>query len=141
MPNGAAVMNGVIASAVLLLQVFLGEDSDVFWVLFSTNVVFLLMSYIPMFPAFWRLRKYDGDTKRVFRVPLKGKMLSAALILPVIELVLAIVATIVPLGTAPDELAKLPMLLSVIVLSVVGEGVRLYSKRGRASDYQGVGRR
>ena len=141
MPNGAAVMNGVIASAVLLLQVFLGEDSDVFWVLFSTNVVFLLMSYIPMFPAFWRLRKYDGEAKRVFRVPFKGKMLSAALILPVIELALAIVATIVPLGTAPDELAKLPMLLSVIVLSAVGEGVRLYSKRGRASDYQGAGRR
>ena len=68
-------------------------------------------------------------------------MLFAALILPVIELALAIVATIVPLGTAPDELAKLPMLLSVIVLSAVGEGVRLYSKRGRAGDYQGAGRR
>lgn len=65
---------------VLLLQMLLGEDSDVFWVLFSTNVVFLLMSYIPMFPAFWYLRKYDSKTKRVFRAPFEGKVLSVALI-------------------------------------------------------------
>lgn len=141
MPNGAAIMNGVIASGVLLLQVFLGEDSDVFWVLFSTNVVFLLMSYIPMFPAFWCLRKYDSKTKRVFRAPFEDKVLSVALILPVIELVLAIVATIVPLGMGAEELAKLPMLLSVIVLAAVGEGVRIYSKRGRMSDFPGVAKR
>ena len=64
-----------------------------------------------------------------------------ALVLPVIELVLAIVATIVPLGTSVEELAKFPMLLSVIVLSAIGEGVRLYSKRRRGSDYPGAAER
>ena len=68
-------------------------------------------------------------------------MLSVALILPAIELVLAIVATIVPLGMGAEELAKLPMLLSVIVLAAVGEGVRIYSKRGRMSDFPGVVKR
>lgn len=40
-----------------------------------------------MFPAFWCLRTYDSKTKRVFRAPFEGKVLAAALALPVIELV------------------------------------------------------
>ena len=139
MPNGSAVINGLLASAVLLLQIPLGEDSDVFWVFFSMNVVFLLMSYVPMFPAFWRLRKYD-KRPRVFRVPFEGKALAVALAIPAVELVLSIIATIVPLGTSADELSKLPMLAGVMVLSVLGEVIRLVENRRRGSAaYKGVG--
>lgn len=138
MPNGSAIMNGIIASAVLLLQLFLGEDSEVFWVLFSMNIVFLLMSYIPMFPAFWKLRKFDGDRPRVFRAPFEGKLLAVMLIIPAVELVLSIVATVVPFNGSPEELSKLPMLLGVAVLIALGEVVRVISKRGRAEDYPGV---
>lgn len=137
MPNGSALMNGAIASAVLLLQIPLGEDSDVFWLLFSMNVVFLLMSYIPMFPAFWRLRRYD-PRPRVFRAPFEGKLLAIALAVPAIELVLSIVATIVPLNGSPEELSKLPMLIGTVVLLAVGEVVRVVSKRGRVRDYPGA---
>ncbi len=140
MPNGSAVINGLLASAVLLLQIPLGEDSDVFWVFFSMNVVFLLMSYIPMFPAFWRLRKYD-DRPRVFRAPFEGKVLAVALAVPAVELVLSIVATIVPLGTSEAELSKIPMLVGVVVLSAVGEFMRMREgKRRKGSEYKGVGR-
>ena len=139
MPNGSAVINGLLASAVLLLQIPLGEDSDVFWVFFSMNVVFLLMSYVPMFPAFWRLRKYD-KRPRVFRVPFEGKALAVALAIPAVELVLSVIATIVPLGTSADELSKLPMLAGVVVLSVLGEVIRLVENRRRGSAaYKGVG--
>jgi amino acid transporter len=138
MPTGAAIMNGVVASAALLLQVVLGEDSSIFWMLFSMNVVFLLLSYIPMFPAFAKLRKYDGDRERVFTVPFKGAMLKVSLIVPAIELVLAIVATIVPLNGSEAELEKLPMLIGVILFVVLGEVVRIVSKRGRKEDYKGL---
>lgn len=137
MPNGAAIMNGVIASIVLLLQIPLGEESDIFWVLFSMNVVFLLMSYVPMFPAFWQLRKYD-KRERVFRAPFEGPVLAVALALPAVELVLSIIATIVPFNGSADELAKLPMLIGVILLLAIGECVRLYAKRGRTTDYAGA---
>ena len=138
MPNGSAIMNGVISSGILLLQIPLGEDSEVFWVFFSMNIVFLLMSYVPMFPAFWRLRKYDARP-RVFRAPFEGWLLAVMLIVPAAELVLSIVATVVPLNGSPDELAKLPMLIGVIVLTAAGEVVRVVSKRGRTQDYPGVG--
>ena len=140
MPNGSALINGCLASAVLLLQVPLGEGSDAFWVLFSMNVVFLLMSYIPMFPAFWRLRKYD-DRPRVFRAPFEGKALAVALTIPVVELVLSIVATIVPLNGSTTEMAKLPILLGVVVCVALGEVSRLLSRRGRSVDAPGVGPR
>ena len=140
MPNGSALINGCLASAVLLLQVPLGEGSDAFWVLFSMNVVFLLMSYIPMFPAFWRLRKYDGRP-RVFRAPLEGKALAVALTIPVVELVLSIVATIVPLNGSATEMAKLPILLGVVVCVALGEVSRLLSRRGRSVGAPGVGPR
>lgn len=138
MPNGACIINGVIASLVLLLQVPLGEGSDVFWVLFSMNVVFLLMSYIPMFPAFWRLRKYD-HRPRVFRAPFEGKALAVVLVVPMIEIILAIVATIVPLGTSAEEMSKLPILIGVVIGLALGEVSRLLSRRGRSIDAPGVG--
>ena len=140
MPNGSALINGCLTSAVLLLQVPLGEGSDAFWVLFSMNVVFLLMSYIPMFPAFWRLRKYD-DRPRVFRAPFEGKALAVALTIPVVELVLSIVATIVPLNGSATEMAKLPILLGVVVCVALGEVSRLLSRRGRSVGAPGVGPR
>ena len=138
MPNGSALINGCFASLVLLLQIPLGEGSDVFWVFFSMNVVFLLMSYIPMFPAFWRLRKYDGRP-RVFRTPFEGKVLAVALAVPVVELVLSIVATIVPLNSSPAEMSKLPILMGVVIGVLLGEVSRLISRRGRSIDNPGVG--
>ena len=139
-PNGSAIINGCFASLVLLLQIPLGEGSDVFWVFFSMNVVFLLMSYIPMFPAFWRLRKYD-DRSRVFRAPFEGKVLAVALAIPVVELVLSIIATIVPLNGSPAEMAKLPILMGVVIAVLLGEVSRLISRRGRSVDNPGVGAR
>ncbi|MDJ1122407.1 APC family permease [Olsenella sp. YH-ols2217] len=139
MPNGSAVMTAVVASVVLCLQLVLPAEvtENIFWVLFSTNVVFLLLSYLPMFPAFWQLRKHD-DRPRVFRAPFEGGLLAVVLVIPAVELVLSIVATIVPLNGTADELAKLPMLFATIGLVALGEVVRVVSKRGRGEDYRGV---
>ena len=55
-----------------------------------------------------------------------------------IELVLAIIATIVPLNGSEEELSKIPMLIGVIVFVVLGEVVRIWSKRGRTEEYKGL---
>ena len=68
MPTGAAVMNGLLASAIVIIGALLPE-SDLFWSFFALNLVMLLVSYVVMFPAFLKLRKIDGDTERPFRVP------------------------------------------------------------------------
>ncbi|WP_270849593.1 APC family permease, partial [Candidatus Collinsella stercoripullorum] len=59
MPNGANLVNAVVASLVLALQLVPIDaiSNGIFWMLFGTSVVFLLLTYIPMFPAFLNLRK------------------------------------------------------------------------------------
>ena len=133
MPNGAAVVNGVVATLCILLQLIPIDAirEDFFWMLFSMNVVFLLISYIPMFPAFAKLRKVDPNRKRIFTFPFKGAAMKVCMAIPIIELVLSIIATIVPLNGTEDEMSKIPMLIGVIVVIIIGEGVRLWSKRDR----------
>ena len=140
MPTGAAIVNGVVASLALMLQLIPipAISEGIFWMLFSMNVVFLLISYIPMFPAFLKMRKVDPNRKRVFTFPFKGKLMYVMLAIPAIELVLAIIATIVPLNGSEEELSKIPMLIGVIVFVVLGEVVRIWSKRGRTEEYKGL---
>ena len=116
MPTGAAIVNGVVASLGLML-----------------------ISYIPMFPAFLKMRKVDPNRKRVFTFPFKGKLMYVMLAIPAIELVLAIIATIVPLNGSEEELSKIPMLIGVIAFVILGELVRIWSARGRKDDYGGMG--
>ena len=71
MPFGVAIWNGVVASMVVALYVFLnifGSSGDLFWDVFSFNAITLIISYVLMFPAFIILRKVDPDRERPFRV-------------------------------------------------------------------------
>lgn len=139
MPNGANLVNAIVATLVLALQLVPVKaiSEGIFWMLFGTSVVFLLLTYIPMFPAFIKLRKNDPNRKRVFQVPFKGFLLKLAIAVPCVELVLAIVATIVPLSAAEIP-EKVPMLIIFAVLLVIGEFVRVWSARGRAVEYKGL---
>ncbi len=141
MPTGAAVINGIVASVLVLLSPLMelvGLDGF-FWIFFSMNIVFLLISYIPMFPAFLKLRRVDPQAPRVFRVPGGNGLLMVIAWLPVVLLVLAIVATIVPLNGSEEELSKIPMLIGVIAFVIIGEIVRILSARDRTEDYLGMG--
>lgn len=139
MPKGAPIINAVVATIALFLQLVPVQaiSEGIFWMLFSMNVVFLLLTYIPMFPAFLNLRKVDPNRERVFTFPFKGAAMMVALAVPAIELVLSIVATVVPLN-AGEMAEKVPMLIMVIVFLIIGEVVRVVSARGREVEYKGL---
>lgn len=140
MPTGAAVINGIVASVLVLLSplmVMVGLDGF-FWIFFSMNIVFLLISYIPMFPAFMKLRTVDPGANRVFKVRGGHATLLVVTWLPVVLLVLSIIATIVPLNGSEEEMSKIPMLIGVIAFVIVGEIVRVFSARGRVAEYRGM---
>ncbi len=139
-PTGAALVNGVIASTLVLvspLMSAMGLDGF-FWIFFSMNVVFLLICYMPMFPAFLKLRKVDPDRPRIFRVPGGKVFATIACWVPVLLLVLSMIATIVPLNGSEEEMAKIPMLVGVLIFAVIGEIVRVVSARGRKQEYRGM---
>lgn len=140
MPKGVALANGIIATALACLAPLADRLhlTDLFWTLFSVNVAFLLLSYLPMFPALLRLRAADPAAPRVFRVAGSAPALRLATWVPMVLIVLSVVVTLVPLGSSEDELAKLPGLATVVGFLVLGEVLRLAAARRRGPDYRGM---
>lgn len=132
MPIGGALMNGIFASILCIVSVIpgIGGDSGFFWVFFATQIVFLLLAYVPMFPAFLKLRKIDPDIERPYKVPGKGGMLKVITWLPVVMLILAVIATMVPLSGL-EVADKMPILICFVVFFVIGEIVRVVDAKGR----------
>ena len=121
MPTGAAVMNGLLASAIVIIGALLPE-SDLSWSFFALNLVMLLVSYVVMFPAFLKLRKIDGDTERPFRVPGGSGMLRVITYVPMILLIISIIFTAVPFSLDYETLTEvLPITVGTIVSLIIGE--------------------
>ena len=139
MPNNAAIINGVVTSLILCIQLIPNEfiSNNIFWMLFGLSVVFLLLTYIPMFPAFMKLRQVDPNRERIYEFPFKGTMMKVALIVPMIELVAAVIATVIPLSA--DEVSdKVPMIIGLVVFLIIGEVLRIWSAKDRAEEYKGL---
>lgn len=121
MPIGASICNGVIASIIVLVAPLI-PSKNVFWSFFALNMITLLLSYIFMFPAFGKLRKIDPDTKRAYKINGGKFKLFLMTYLPMLLLILALIFSIVPLSTDPDELAeKIPLLIGTLTAIIIGE--------------------
>ena len=125
MPVGAALTSGVVASAVCILGVIielLSPDSSLFWSFFALNLVMLLLSYAPVFPAFLRLRVRDPDAERPFRVPGGRGMLRVLAYVPMALILISIFFTAVPLSTDSETLSHyLPITVGSLISIAIGE--------------------
>lgn len=125
MPIGSALMNGIVASGVVLLGVIVNivaPDSQLFWSFFALNLVLLLMSYIPIFPAFLKLRKSDPDAERPVKVPGGPIMLKIMTYVPIALIVISIFFTAFPLSFDAATLSTvLPITIGAIISVVLGE--------------------
>lgn len=121
MPIGSAVINGVVASALVLIAPLL-PNQDLFWSFFGLNVITLLLAYIPLFPSFLKLRRIDPDRERPYKVsggPVKLRLMA---VLPVVLLVIAILFSCVPMNLSADELSsKLPLTIGTVLALIIGE--------------------
>lgn len=129
MPIGTGLMNGVVASVLIISAPFV-PNQDVFWAFFSLNVVALLMSYTMLFPAFLKLRKVDPKRDRPFKV--KGGTVLIHLItwIPEILLIITILLTILPIDATKSELnSKIPVLIGTLLTLIIGEIVVRYAEK------------
>ena len=123
MPIGSALMNGIIASIIVVIGVILSvvaPESDLFWTFFSLNLVLFLISYLPVFPAFLKLRRVDPDTERPFRVPGGKGMQKVMAIIPMVLIALSVIFTAVPLD-AESVPGTLPITIGAVVCILLGE--------------------
>ena len=125
MPIGSAVTSGVVASCVCVLGVLIemaSPDSSLFWSFFALNLVMLLLSYLPVFPAFLKLRREDAKTPRPFRVPGSDTALKWIAYVPMALIVISIIFTAVPLSFDSETLASfLPITIGSIISIAIGE--------------------
>jgi amino acid transporter len=91
------------------------------------------MSYLPVFPAFLKLRKIDPDAERPYRVPGGPVLHRLMVIFPVFFLVLSIFFCCVPLSMDETELSeKIPLITGVIVAIIIGEIIAARSVKNAA---------
>lgn len=125
MPVGAVIINGVVAAVICLLGVIMtliAPESELFWTFFALNMVLLLMSYLPIFPAFLKLRKTDPDTIRPFQVPGSPAMLKLTAYIPMGLIILSIFFCAVPMSFDSETLASvLPITIGAVLCVAIGE--------------------
>ena len=124
-PYMASILNGVVASIIVILGIVLGElsetASNLFWTFFSLSLVTLLISYIPMFLAFLKLRKTDTKSKRVYKVPGGEGFIKVFAIVPFVLLILGVVFTLFGDFTMEYIEGNLPLIIGVIASLIVQE--------------------
>ena len=121
MPVGASIMNGIVATVVVVIGAFL-PNSNLFWSFFALNLVMFLLSYLPIFPAFLKLRKTDPDRERPFKAPGGAVMQKILAIVPMVLIIVSVIFTAVPLAFDSDTLAAtLPITIGSVVFLIIGE--------------------
>ena len=123
-PYMSSIMNGIVASAIIIIGIILGEVSEsasnLFWTFFSLSLVTLLISYIPLFLSFIKLRKTD-KTERVYRVP-GGKVMTALMAyVPFILLVLSVIFTLFGDFSGEYINSNIPLIVGVVVSVIIQE--------------------
>ena len=102
--------------------VFSSPDSSLFWSFFALNLVMLLLSYVPVFPAFLRLRARDPDAERPFRVPGGRGLLRVLAYVPMALILISIFFTAVPLSMDSETLSHyLPITVGSLISIAIGE--------------------
>ena len=128
MPIGAAIMNGIVASVIIVIAPIL-PNQDLFWAFFSLNLVMFLLSYIPVFPAFYKLRKIDPNAHRPFKVSGKDWFLKLLVVVPMLMILISLIFTALPLDFDADSLAeKLPITIGTVVFIIFGELIIWWKK-------------
>ena len=123
-PHVAAILNGVVATIIVVVGMImdnLSENaSNLFWTFFSFSLVTLLLSYVPLFPAFLKLRKTD-KTKREYKVPGNKLLINLITYVPFVLLILGIIFTLFGDFTKEYIDGNLPLIIGVIVSVIIQE--------------------
>ncbi|SHO44253.1 APC family permease [Anaerocolumna xylanovorans] len=131
MPAGASIMNGIVASLIVVLSPLL-PNQDLFWSFFALNLVMFLMAYLPIFPAFLKLRKVDPDTERPFKVSGNNAFLRVLAITPMVLIIIALVFLALPLSFDAQALeGTLPITIGSIVCIMIGEIIIRLNKKNK----------
>ena len=135
MPIGAAVINGLVAAVICILGVIMTlflPDSELFWTFFALNLVLLLISYLPIFPGFLKLRRTDPNAERPFRVAGSPAVLKIIAYVPMALILISVVFCAVPMAFDSETLmGVLPITIGTVLSIAIGEVLTIVRERKR----------
>ena len=121
-PYKAAIINGVVASLVVIIGIIanmVSEDIGAgFSLFFCLSWITLLVGYVPMFLAFLVLRKTDAKTERVYKVPGNAAIMA---IVPFIILIAGILFTIFGDFSLEYLQDNIPLIAGVVLSFIIEE--------------------
>ncbi len=124
-PYKAAIINGAVATAIVVLGVVAGYVSDSFAasfeLFFCLSWITLLVGYIPMFLAFLKLRRVDSAKERPYKVPGPKPVIFIASVVPFIILIAGILFTIFGDFSGEYLADNIPLVLGVILSFTIEE--------------------
>lgn len=131
MPTGAAIMNGIVATLIVILSPML-PNQDLFWSFFALNLVMFLLAYLPIFPAFLKLREIDSEVERPFKVGGSKTFLKVLAMVPMALIIIALIFLAIPFSFDAETLgATLPITIGSIVCIIIGEIIIKIKKVGQ----------
>ena len=123
-PYMASILNGIVATVIVVIGIILGvvseSASNLFWTFFSLSLVTLLLSYAPLFLAFLKLRKID-NTERPYKVPGNKLVLNLITWIPFIMLIVSVIFTLFIDFTFESFMANLPLIVGVVISLIIQE--------------------
>ena len=124
-PYKASIINGIVASIIVIGGVIanhISEDAGAnFSLFFCLSWITLLISYVPMFLAFLKLRKTDKDIKRPYKVPGGDFMIKVAAIVPFVLLIAGVLFTIFGDFSIEYIQENIPLLAGVVLSFIIEE--------------------
>lgn len=117
---GSSAATLLVAVVIILCEPFF--SGDVFWKFFALNIVTLLLTYLPMFLAFKKLRRKDRLAIRPYKVPGNNLFINLITYIPTIIMIIAIILTLLPQKLVKLEfIANIPLYIGTIISIVIGE--------------------
>lgn len=117
---GSSAATLLVSIIIILCEPFF--SGDVFWKFFALNIVTLLLTYLPMFLAFKKLREKDKIAIRPYKVPGGKFFINLITYVPTIIMVIAIILTLLPQQlTSSEFILNIPLYIGTILSVIVGE--------------------
>ncbi len=115
------VVGAIIATGGVIVAQFFPEVSNLFWTFFSLSLVCLLLSYLPMFAAFYKLHKQGPAVKNGYWIgggKIKAFLFTAV---PLMLLVVALFFTLFPEFDVAMFEYQWPLIVGACIAVVLGE--------------------
>ncbi len=131
-PYMGSIINGIVASTVVLLGIVLSIISDsasnLFWTFFSLSLITHLFSHMPVFISFLKLRKSD-NTQREYKVPGNKFIVALFGIIPFIILVASAIFTLFIDFKPETIISNMPLIIGIIISLIIQEIIVLKLKK------------